>query len=100
MSLTTAPTPSPLEWAWQQPCGSGSAKVVLVCLARHANADGVVAVPLPELAAETDLTIRTVHRNLQLLRDLGKVSWTQPSRRHPNLYRLHLGPVESASRGA
>lgn len=94
MSLTTATTStSPLEWAWQQPCGSGSAKVVLVCLARHANTDGVVAVSLPELAAETDLTIRTVHRNLQMLRGRGLVSWTQPHARASNRYLLHLsGP--------
>jgi len=62
------------NWAWDQACPSSAAKLVLVCLADHANKTGERAFPsIPTICKRTQLVERTVRKALADLISCGLI---------------------------
>lgn|SRR5262249_3877083 len=59
------------NWAFRQQVGKPSAKLVLVALAEHADADGKCWPSLRSIAARTELSRDTVVRAIRLLKSKG-----------------------------
>lgn len=60
------------SWAWKQTCPSSAAKLVLLCLADHSNADGSNARPpaIKTICKETQLAEHTVRNALSKLQEV------------------------------
>lgn len=63
-----------LKWAWGQQCPNPTAKLVLMALADHANAEGECYPTMKRVAEMASCSPRTVSRHIQLLEDEGLVS--------------------------
>lgn len=61
------------KWAWSQECPTPTAKLVLMALADHANADGECYPTMKRVAELADCSTRTVSRAIQALEDAGLV---------------------------
>ena len=83
------------KWAWEQAGLSAAEKLVLLCLADHADENGENCFPSQRrIAQKTDLRKETVTRAVRALRDRGLIR-TQPISdldpfRNVLLYRLAL----------
>ena len=77
-------------WAWLQPTGSSTEKLVVVNLGDRANADGYCFPGLVTIARDTELDERSVRRALKKLADAGLITIGKKGRRNANAYQLHL----------
>ena len=68
-----------LNWAWEQDCPNPTAKLVLMALADHANADGECWPSMKKIAQRSGITPRQVSTHIMRLEELGLV--TKASRR-------------------
>jgi len=60
-----------IKWAWSKQCPSPTAKLVLVALADHANADGECWPTMKSVAELAGVSPRTVHDHIKALEDAG-----------------------------
>ena len=79
-----------ITWAWLQPTGSSTEKLVLVNLGDRANADGYCFPGVATIARDTELDERSVRRALKKLADAGLITIGKKGRRNANAYQLHL----------
>lgn len=93
-----------VAWAIDQKTGSSAGKVVLICLANYADEDGKCWPSQATIAAETELSERSVREWLQKLEEAGFVS-REPRRRDDgyrasDLIRLafKIQPAKSAGK--
>lgn len=70
----------------------GTALLVLLCLADHANDDGLAWPAWQTLVARTRTSESTVYRQLKKLRDLGRLEPVGKSRSGTVVYRLFVDP--------
>lgn len=87
-----------LKWAWSQQCPNPTAKLVLVALADHANADGECWPTMKSVAALAGVSTRTVHDHIKALEGAGLVERGE-RRMHGGQFRgwtFHL-PIASGS---
>lgn len=93
-----------VAWAIDQKAGSAAGKVVLLCLANYADEDGKCWPSQETIAAETELSERSVREWLQKLEEAGLL--TRTKRRRDDGYRasdlIHLAfknqPAKSAGK--
>jgi DNA-binding transcriptional ArsR family regulator len=62
-----------LNWAWEQECPNPTAKLVLMALADHANADGECWPSMKKIAERSGITARQVSTHISRLSELGLV---------------------------
>jgi DNA-binding transcriptional ArsR family regulator len=79
------------EWAWAQPV-EGTSKLVLLCLADHADAEGRCWPAVPRIAERCGISARTARRALQVLRAGGALEVDERPGRVP-VYRLLVTTV-------
>ena len=83
-----------LAWAWEQETGSPTAKAVLLALADHADQDGICWPGIERIARKTELSRRTVIRQLTALADDAFLEVSPRSdkdgKQTSNLYRIAL----------
>lgn len=89
-----------LSWAFQQPLPSPTAKLVLIALADHANAEGECWPSMGRIALLAGISERQVSRHIQVLVDRGLVEKVDRRRRNGYLgswnYRvLYQTPVSA-----
>jgi len=63
-----------LNWAWSQDCPNPTAKLVLMALADHANADGECWPSMNRISELTGISSRQVSTHIVALEDLGYVT--------------------------
>ena len=75
-----------LNWAWEQDCPNPTAKLVLMALADHANADGECWPSMVKIAQRSGITPRQVSTHITRLIELGLVE-KAGRRRYGGQYR-------------
>ena len=75
-----------LNWAWDQACPNPTAKLVLMALADHANADGECWPSMKKIAGRSQISSRQVSTHITALMELGLVE-KAGRRRHGGQYR-------------
>lgn len=78
-------------WAWEQPL-EGTAKLVLLCIADHADAEGRCFPSVDRIADRCGISARTVQRALRLLEGGGALGVEVRPGQAP-LYRLDVRAV-------
>lgn len=78
------------SWVWEHSRSRGAQRLVLLCIADHANDDGLEAFPsLARLARKTGMTERGVQKAIQALVALGELQVTMGGGRgRSNRYRV------------
>ena len=79
-----------IRWAWLQPTGSSTDKLVLVNLGDRASAEGYGYPGIATIAGDTELAERSVRRSLKKLAAAGLLTIGKKGRRNANDYQLHL----------
>lgn len=79
-----------MSWVWEHSRSRGAQRLVLLCIADHANDDGLEAFPsLARLARKTGMTERGVQKAIQSLVGLGELQVTMGGGRgRSNRYRV------------
>ena len=75
-----------LNWAWDQSCPNPTAKLVLMALADHANADGECWPSMKKIAERSQISARQVSTHITSLMELGLVE-KAGRRRYGGQYR-------------
>lgn len=80
--------------AWELQGLSATQKLVLLCLADHANDQGVCWPSMERVAARSDVTDRSARRLIRQLEEMGHVSVTEPGggRGKTPVYHVHPNP--------
>ena len=81
-------------WASSQKCGGAAGKLLLYALANYANADGLAYPTQKKLAADTELSVRSIRTWLCKLEEMGLIAREKgrlPSGQYStDMYRLQL----------
>lgn len=89
-----------VAWALDQDIPKASVKLVLICICNHADkADGTGYPTVGTLAREASMSMRSVHRQLIALLDLGLITYVNvfdrlTGRQMANTYRVVFDPGE------
>lgn len=84
-----------VEWAFDRPVKDSGAKLVLLTLARHADAEGYCWPSMKRISKITGLSISTIKRKIRILEDAGLVDHRRRKKADgepdSNLYCLGVG---------